>query len=78
MGYMALKLDTRKVYDWVEWVFLEKIMLKLGLVQDGLTLFWPASSKSPIPLCWMDSLKALLFQKGAFTKAISYLLTSSY
>lgn len=51
MGYMALKLDTRKVYDWVEWVFLEKIMLKLGLVQDGLTLFWPASSKSPIPLC---------------------------
>lgn len=27
---MALKLDIRKAHDRVEWVFLEKIMLKLG------------------------------------------------
>ena len=30
MGYMALKLYIRKAHDRVEWVFLEKIMLKLG------------------------------------------------
>ena len=38
LGYMALKLDVSKAYDWVEWVFLEKIMFKMGFYQKWVAL----------------------------------------
>ena len=30
-GQMAVKLDISKVYDRVEWAFLQRVMIKLGL-----------------------------------------------
>lgn len=35
---ISLKLDMSKSYDWVEWSFLELIMLKLGFGQRWMTL----------------------------------------
>ena len=32
-GHMAIKLDISKAYDRVEWAFLRRIMLKLGLFE---------------------------------------------
>ncbi|XP_023906329.1 uncharacterized protein LOC112018051 [Quercus suber] len=37
-GHMAVKLDISKAYDRVEWEFLQKIMLKIGLLEQWVNL----------------------------------------
>jgi hypothetical protein len=37
-GLIAVKLDMSKAYDRVEWIFLEKIMLKLGFAVEWVNL----------------------------------------
>ena len=37
-GFMTMKLDISKTYDRVEWVFLERILLKLGFQESWVTL----------------------------------------
>ena len=37
-GFMAMKLSTSKAYNRVEWVFLERILLKLGFQESWVAL----------------------------------------
>lgn len=36
--YMALKLDTSKAYNRVEWAFMEKLMIKMGFNERWVQL----------------------------------------
>lgn len=38
IGHMAVNLDISKAYDHVEWEFLQKIMLKMGLSNRWVNL----------------------------------------
>lgn len=37
-GYMVVKLDMSKVYDIVEWAFIEKVMEKMGFHERWISL----------------------------------------
>ncbi|KAL0405210.1 UNVERIFIED_CONTAM: hypothetical protein Slati_3834900 [Sesamum latifolium] len=38
IGYSSLKLDISKAYDQVEWIFLERVLLRLGFNQKLISL----------------------------------------
>ena len=37
-GFMVLKLDMSKAYDWVKWFFLEELMRKMGFNEKWINL----------------------------------------
>ena len=40
MGYVALKLDMSKVYDRLEWVFVQRTMEKMGFHSTWISWIW--------------------------------------
>ena len=77
VGHMAVKLDISKAYDWVEWEFLQRIMLKLGLSKHWVNLSMELSSLHLTQCSSMASPRDLLScrrasDKGTFFPCISF------
>ena len=70
LRYMALKLDMSKAYERVEWVFLEKIMLKMGFYQNGWIWFQLASNLLRTLSCSMASPMVSSHHLESFAKVI--------
>lgn len=49
---MVLKLDTSKVYDHMEWLFLKKIMEKLGFAPWWVTLIMKCVTSVSYSVLW--------------------------
>jgi len=58
-GFMALKMDTNKAFDRLEWIFLEKILLKMGFQACWVAL-WSVSAPFLTPFWLMESQRELL------------------
>jgi hypothetical protein len=62
-GFMTIKLDMSKAYDWVEWSFLESAMRQMGFATRWieLILMCVTSIKYPVFLIFFSSFPGLCF-----------------
>lgn len=70
---MAVKLDIKKAYDWVEWGFLEAIMLKLGFDWRWVHLVRETVSTSSYFVLINDEPKGFITLTCGISRVIPYL-----
>lgn len=51
-GFMALKVDLEKAYDKVDWTFLRRILVKIGLIPNMVSLIMYIISSAQLSVIW--------------------------
>ena len=74
---MAVKLDISKTYDRVEWEFLRRIMIKIGLPEQWVNLAMETVKTATYSILINGNQRASSHQPEALGKETLYLLTSS-
>ena len=75
---MTIKLDISKAYDRVEWAFLRRIMLKIGLPKQWVNLAMETVCTTSYLMLFNREPKGFITQLEALSKVILYLLTYSF
>jgi hypothetical protein len=65
-GYMAIKLDMSKAYDWVEWNYLEEIMRRTGFANQWIHLIMQCVSSVSYRVLLMANLMVKSFLPTAY------------
>ena len=77
-GFMALKLDMSKAYDRVEWVFLEKILLKMGFQDTWVAMIMQCITTVSYTIMVNGESKVLFILLGGYGKVNLCLLFCFY
>ena len=74
-GYMALKLDMSKAYGRVKWVFLEKIMLRMGFHSKWVSMVMECVRTVSYSVLVNATLKDFFIPLGDYVKGTLFPLT---
>ncbi|KAM2961414.1 hypothetical protein FF1_030989 [Malus domestica] len=77
-GLISFKMDMSKAYDRIEWMFLRRVMSKLGFPGVWINLIITMISSVSILLWLMVLISIMFFHPGVFDRELHSLLICSF